>query len=103
MAEFVKVASTSDIPEGTCKAFDVKLNEFVIAHTADGFHAIADECSHDGSPFGESKLDGFEVICPRHGARFDVRSGDVTAPPAVVPVDKYELKVEGNDILVRLD
>jgi 3-phenylpropionate/trans-cinnamate dioxygenase ferredoxin subunit len=103
VAEFVKVARTSDIPVGTLRKYDVRLNEFVIAHSANGFHAFADECTHDGAPFGDGRLDGHEIVCPRHGARFDIRTGKVTGPPALIPVEVYELKIEGDDILVRLD
>jgi 3-phenylpropionate/trans-cinnamate dioxygenase ferredoxin subunit len=103
MTDFVKVAAVDEIPEGSLKKFDINQVEFVLAHTAQGFYAFPDECTHDGAPFGGGKLEGQEVICPRHGARFNVATGAVTAPPALVPIDTYEVKVDGNDILVRLD
>jgi 3-phenylpropionate/trans-cinnamate dioxygenase ferredoxin subunit len=102
MANFTKVASTGDIPEGGFKSFELDYDRIVVAHTTDGFFAFADECTHDSEPFGKGKLKGHEIVCTRHGARFDVRTGEVTAPPALVPVDTYELKIEGDDILVRL-
>ena len=97
------MATTDEIPEGSFKAVEVDFERIVIAHTPDGFFAIADECSHDGEPFGKGKLSGNEIICTRHGARFDVRSGAVTRAPALVALDTFEVKVDGNDILVRLD
>lgn len=103
MDGFVKVAQTGDIPEGTLKKFDIDMTEFIIAHTPDGFHAFPDECSHDSAPFGNAQLHGNEIQCPRHGARFDVITGDALSAPAVVPIEKYELKIEGDDIFVRLD
>jgi 3-phenylpropionate/trans-cinnamate dioxygenase ferredoxin subunit len=103
MAGFVKVAKTEEIPEGGFKSFEVDFTRFVVAHTSDGYFAFIDECTHDSEPFGKGKLKGNEIVCTRHGARFDVRSGAVTAPPAIVPLDTFEVKVEGNDILVRLD
>lgn len=103
MGGFVKVARTDDIAEGSFKSFEIDFNQFVIAHTPEGFFAFVDECTHDGEPFGRGRLKGEQIVCSRHGARFDVRSGAVTAPPAIVPLDTYELRIEGDDIFVKLD
>jgi 3-phenylpropionate/trans-cinnamate dioxygenase ferredoxin subunit len=103
MAEYVKVAAKTDIPRGSFKAYRIGFDRLVIAHTADGFYAFADECTHDSEPFGHGVLDNNDIVCARHGARFDVRTGEVTAPPALVPLDTYELKIDGEDILVLLD
>ena len=102
MAEWIKLASVDDIPEGTMKAVEHRYNQLVICHTEDGFHAVANECSHDFAPIGGGKLVGKEIVCPRHGAKFDM-NGFPTAPPAVAPIDTFEVKIEGNDILVLLD
>lgn len=103
MGEFFKVAKTDEIPVGTFKSVEVDFDRILIVHTEDRFYALADECSHDAGTISEGSLSGHEVVCPRHGARFDVTTGAVTAPPAVVPIDTYEMKIEGNDIMVRLD
>jgi 3-phenylpropionate/trans-cinnamate dioxygenase ferredoxin subunit len=78
----------------------------VIFNIAGEFYAIADLCSHDDGPLGEGRLEGYEIICPRHGARFDVRSGDVLALPAVVDIPAYPLRIVDGQIeigLPRLD
>ncbi len=67
------------------------------------FYAIDDVCTHDGGPLDQGTLEGEVIECPRHGARFDVRSGKVLALPAVRPISAYRLKVEGDHILVALD
>jgi len=103
MPGFVKVATVDEIPEGSFKSLEVDFDRIVIAHTADGYFAFADQCTHDGEPFGKGKLKGHEIICTRHGARFDVRTGAATSAPAIVPVDTFETKVDGRDILVRLE
>jgi 3-phenylpropionate/trans-cinnamate dioxygenase ferredoxin subunit len=103
VAEFVRVASVDDIPEGAFRAYEINFTRLVIAHTDEGFFAFADECSHDSEPFGRGELTDHEIVCPRHGARFDIRTGAIKAPPAVAPIDTYEIKLEGNDILVKLD
>lgn len=98
---FVKVGTTSDVVPGEVKAFDVNGTSIVVANI-DGAElcAIADLCTHDGGPLGDGTLDGALVECPRHGARFDVRTGAVKALPAVRPVKTYAVKVEDSDILV---
>lgn len=103
MSEFVRVASVDDIPVGSFKSVEVDFDRVLIVRLDDGFYAVADECSHDAGTISEGSLAGHEVVCPRHGARFDVKTGAVTAPPAIVPIDTYETKIEGSDILVRLD
>jgi nitrite reductase/ring-hydroxylating ferredoxin subunit len=103
MAGFVKVATMSDIPEGSMKAFTIGHDRVVVAHTADGFYAFADECSHDSAPISDGRLKDHQVICPRHGARFNIVTGAVEAPPAVVGIDTYEVKIDGDDILVRCE
>ncbi|MFZ5980078.1 MAG: non-heme iron oxygenase ferredoxin subunit [Candidatus Zixiibacteriota bacterium] len=103
MAGFVKVATVDEIPEGSFKAFKTKHHKFLVAHITDGFFAVADECSHDAAPISEGELYGDDIVCPRHGARFDLTTGEVKAPPAVAPIDSYEVKIDGSDILVLLD
>ena len=103
MSEFVKVAKTSDIPEGGLKGFEIGYNRFVIAHTAEGFFAVVDECSHDSAPISDGRVRGNHIMCTRHGARFDLKTGAVTHPPAIAPIDTLELKIEDDDILVLLD
>ncbi len=103
MAEFKKVASVNDIPAGSMKAFEIRHNRFVVCNTGDGVFAVVDECSHDSAPISAGELRGDEVVCPRHGARFNVKDGSVKAPPAIVPIDTYDVKVEGEDIYVLLN
>ena len=103
MAEYVAIADESDIPSGTTKAFEVRHHRLVVAHTDSGFYAIANECTHDSAPISDGKLRGNVIMCRRHGAKFDVTNGAVMAPPAIVPLDTYELKVENGKILVLLD
>jgi 3-phenylpropionate/trans-cinnamate dioxygenase ferredoxin subunit len=103
MNGFQKVAKTTDIPLGEMAGFEAGHREILLAHTDDGFFAVIDECSHDSAPISDGELFGNEVVCPRHGARFDLRTGAVTAPPAIVPIDTVEIKIEGDDIWVSLE
>lgn len=103
MAEFKKVARVEDIPAGTVRGFEVGYDKIVICNTGEGFYAVIDECSHETLPLNQARLKGNIIICPHHGARYDVRTGMVTHPPAIVPVQTYEVKVENGDIFVKLD
>jgi 3-phenylpropionate/trans-cinnamate dioxygenase ferredoxin subunit len=101
--EFVAAARTKDIPPGHVRVFTVDGLDVAIANVDGSFYAIDDVCTHDGGPLGEGTLFGDQVECPRHGARFDVKTGRVKALPAVLPVRTYEVKVEGDIIKVRVD
>ena len=101
MAEFTRIASVTDIPKGAMRSYQVGYDHIVLCNVGGKFFALADECSHDAAPISDGKLEGGNLVCARHGAKFDVVSGAVTGPPAVIGIDKYEVKVEGNDILVK--
>jgi 3-phenylpropionate/trans-cinnamate dioxygenase ferredoxin subunit len=103
MGDFKRIADTHEIPLGEMRSFDLGLYNVVIVHTDDGYFAIRDECTHDSAAISDGELDDGEVVCARHGARFDLATGAVKAPPALAPLDTYELKIDGEDILVRID
>jgi len=101
MAEFVKVCKVDEIPEGGRRWVEFEEETLVIFKVDGKFHAIADVCTHDGGPLEDGDLEGYEVECPRHGARFDIRSGEALRFPAVTPVPAYETKIEGDDLYVE--
>jgi nitrite reductase/ring-hydroxylating ferredoxin subunit len=84
--DFVKVAESSDIGPSTIpstmKAVDVGREKICIINIDGNFYAIGNVCTHMGGPLNEGKLEGFEVECPWHGSKFDVRTGEPTKPPA---------------------
>ncbi|MBI5631356.1 MAG: non-heme iron oxygenase ferredoxin subunit [Elusimicrobia bacterium] len=98
---FAKVASVSDIPAGSMRVVEAGRLRIALCNVEGRFYAVEDVCTHDDGPLGEGTLRGCEVECPRHGARFDVRTGAVTRMPAVVPVRTFPVRVEGEDILVE--
>ena len=102
MANFVKVAETGEIPPGERKVIQVEGIFIAVFNVGGAFYAIEDICTHDDGPLAEGELAGFEIECPRHGARFDIRTGQVLSFPAVTDVPWFEVKVEGNDVLVDL-
>lgn len=99
--DFVKVAETKDIQPSTMKAVDLASERVCIVNVEGNYYAIGNVCTHVGGPLDEGTLEGYEVECPWHGSKFDVRTGEPTKPPARQAVPKYEVKVEDNNILVR--
>jgi 3-phenylpropionate/trans-cinnamate dioxygenase ferredoxin subunit len=102
MSDFVPVAKTSEIPDPGKKLVEVDERLVVVVHAAGQFYAIDDVCTHDGGPLGEGDLDGYEISCPRHGAKFDVRDGRALTMPATKATASHHVKIEGDDILVKL-
>ena len=97
---FVTVARVGEIPPGGVKVVRLDDQEIAVFNLAGVYHAVDDVCTHDGGPLAEGLIDGHTIECPRHGARFDIRTGAVLAMPATVPVPTYAVRVEGDDIQV---
>ena len=101
MAVFTKVASRSEIPEGTGKAVEVGGKTIALFHCDGEFYAIDNTCAHRGGPLAEGSVSGTSVTCPWHGWEYDVRSGEC-AMDASVTVQPFTVKVEGDDIFVAV-
>jgi nitrite reductase/ring-hydroxylating ferredoxin subunit len=99
--DFVKAAESKDIAPSSMKAVDVADEKVCIINIEGNYYAIGNVCTHVGGPLDEGTLEGYEVECPWHGSKFDVRTGEPTKPPARQSVPTYEVKLEGNNILVR--
>jgi 3-phenylpropionate/trans-cinnamate dioxygenase ferredoxin subunit len=100
---FQRAANVEDVPVGEVRVFRVDGVEVAVANVGGTFYAIDDVCSHDGGPLGEGRVFGDQVECPRHGARFDVKTGRPRTLPAVMPVRTFPVEVEGNEIKVDTD
>ena len=108
MEDFFKVASVDEIPPGGKKLVEVDFLPVAIFNIDGKFLAVEDVCTHDGGPLAKVKnpiveLDGDEIVCPRHGARFSVKTGEALSMPAYEPIECYEVKIEDGDILVSVD
>ena len=102
MADFVKVAKTAEIVPGQGKMIEVGGKKIALFNVEGSFHAIDDTCTHRGGPLSEGSLDGKEVTCPLHGARFDVTTGGVLGPPAPQGVARYSVRVASTDSEVEV-
>ena len=100
--EFIEVATVEEIPSGNRLFIDIDGHSLVIFNVAGKYYAIADLCSHDDGPLGDGDLDGLEIACPRHGARFDIRTGKVLSLPAIVDIPAYPVRVVDGDVEIGL-
>ncbi len=102
LSSFVKVAETGSIPDPGRITVEVAGRMVVVFHVEGEFYCIDDVCTHDGGPLGEGLLDDHRVACPRHGALFDIRTGAPLTMPATEATISHEVKVIGNDVLVKI-
>jgi 3-phenylpropionate/trans-cinnamate dioxygenase ferredoxin subunit len=100
---FVAIADVKDIPAGTVKVVVHGNARYAVCHAGDEYFVVDDTCTHDDGPLGEGSLDGFAIVCPRHGAKFDVRTGQVLQMPAAYPIRSYETRVEHDKIYFKAD
>ena len=99
---YVRVGRVSDVPEGGAEVFEVEDRRIAVYRIPEGLFAIDDICTHDGGPLAQGEVEGDQVICPRHGARFSIKTGAALSLPAITGVTSYPVRVEGDDLLVGL-
>jgi nitrite reductase/ring-hydroxylating ferredoxin subunit len=97
---FVRVAALSEIPPGDMKTVEVGNEQVLLVNVGGKIHACDDVCTHSYASLSEGDLDGAEIQCPLHGAMFNVVTGQVLTPPADEPLRLFEVRIEGDDILV---
>lgn len=92
----------NDVPEGHVRVVVVGNTRIAIGNVAGEFYAIDDVCTHDGGPLGEGMLIGCEIECPRHGAVFDIRTGQALTLPATEGVNSYPVFIDGDELFVEI-
>jgi nitrite reductase/ring-hydroxylating ferredoxin subunit len=97
---FVKAATVNDIPSGQVKQISLQGKTLALFNVNGTFYAIDNECSHRNGPLAEGFIEGSEVVCPWHGARFDICTGNNLSPPASKGVKSYKVQVVGQDVEV---
>lgn len=100
--EYVTVATVDELGDGDRLIVDIDGDPIAVFNLGGKYYAIMDICSHDDGPVAEGPLEGHEIECPRHGAHFDVRTGEVLSLPAVVDIPAYPVRVEGDEIQIGL-
>jgi 3-phenylpropionate/trans-cinnamate dioxygenase ferredoxin subunit len=99
---WVTIATPEQIPPGQVRVFQLGEERIAVCNVDGEFYTIDDECTHDHGPLDQGFLDGRQIECPRHGARFDVTTGKVVALPAVRPVRTYPTRVSNGSVEVEI-
>ena len=95
-----RVSLLSEIPEGEVRVVACGDRSLALSNIDGELHAIDNLCTHDDGPLGEGRLQRGRIICPRHGAAFDAKTGAALTLPAVKGVKSYQVSVEGDDVFV---
>jgi 3-phenylpropionate/trans-cinnamate dioxygenase ferredoxin subunit len=103
MSDFVTVAKVGDVSANGLVGLVVEDRPIVLVEQDGEIFALEDRCSHEEFPLSSGECESGEITCVLHGARFNVRTGAPTALPAVMPVKTYEVRIEGDDVQVKLD
>ena len=103
MSDWIDVAAAEDLIQGGVSLVDVNGTEVAIFNIAGRLYAIEDVCTHDGGTLADGEVQGFEIECPRHGARFDLRTGRVTAPPAWEDIGTFPVRIRNGRVQIKDD
>ena len=103
MSDWADVAKADEIPPGGSKVVYLDGAKIAVFNLGGQYYAIEDVCTHDGGDLDGGTVEGEEIVCPRHGARFNIKTGAVTAPPAYEPVYSFPLRVHDGTIQIRDD
>jgi 3-phenylpropionate/trans-cinnamate dioxygenase ferredoxin subunit len=101
MPDWIDVDAVSNLPEGSVSLVDMDGTEVAVFNIGGHYYAIQDVCTHDGGTLAEGEVEDFEIECPRHGARFVLRTGKVTAPPAYEDVTLFAVRIHDDHVQVR--
>ena len=101
MSDWIDVAEENELAPGTWRTIDVDGTEVAVFNLGGAYYAIEDVCTHDGGVLTGGEVDGDVIVCPRHGARFSIRTGEVLAPPAYEDVPTFPVRVEAGIVQVR--
>ncbi len=99
-AQYITVATVDEIAPGQREVFEIGRRWIAVFNVSGTFYAIEDRCTHDDGPLAEGDLHECVISCPRHGAAFDITTGKVLSPPALVDVPAFEVRVISNEIQI---
>jgi 3-phenylpropionate/trans-cinnamate dioxygenase ferredoxin component len=101
-SDFVHLADLSNLVEGSAQTFELGDTYVILVREGDHVYCIDDVCTHDGGTLGDGWIEDKCIVCPRHGAKFDFRTGEAVAMPATEPTHSHDVKIVGGKVLVRL-
>lgn len=103
MSDWVDVAAVDELRAGTHRVVDVDGAAVAVFNLDGAYYAVEDVCTHDGGTLTGGSVEGDQIICPRHGARFSIKTGAVLAPPAYEPIHSFPVRVADGRVQVRDD
>jgi 3-phenylpropionate/trans-cinnamate dioxygenase ferredoxin subunit len=103
MFDWIPAATVAELQPGAHRVVDVDGTSVVVFNVGGAFHAVENVCTHDGGELTGGCVEGDQIVCPRHGARFSVVTGEALSAPAYEPVPVFPVKVEGDRVFVRDD
>jgi len=95
------VIPLSQLPAGALRQVHIHGERVCVAHTGEGIYAVSDTCTHARVPLSDGYLEGRQVVCPWHGAMFDLKTGQPTCGPATYPLRRYHTRLSGDDVIVE--
>jgi 3-phenylpropionate/trans-cinnamate dioxygenase ferredoxin subunit len=103
MAEWIDVAPAEDFEPGSWRTIEYDDRVIAVFNLDGDFYAIEDICTHDGAELTGGEIEGTEIVCPRHGARFDIITGEALTPPAYEDIDTFEVRVKDGTVQVNVE
>ena len=103
MSDWVTVAKVGEVAPGDWRTAMVDDAPIVVFNLDGEYYAIEDVCTHDGGQLTGGTVEGDEIVCPRHGARFCIRTGEALSAPAYEPTARFPVRIENGEIQVRDD
>jgi 3-phenylpropionate/trans-cinnamate dioxygenase ferredoxin component len=100
-SEWIDIGGSDSVSETAPFSAEVDGIPIVVVRCGSDIYAVEDRCTHDGEPLGEAEVESCQIICPRHGAHFCLRSGEALTPPAYEPLRTYKVREEGGRVLVE--
>ncbi len=101
--KWIDAGLADSLPDGQSRSIAAGRRTIAVVRSGAGYFAIEDICTHDGAPLTGGQIEGNEIICPRHGARFCLRTGEALTPPAYEPVRVFTTKIENGHLWVHAD
>jgi 3-phenylpropionate/trans-cinnamate dioxygenase ferredoxin component len=101
MSTWINVATVSQLSAGTFRTVEIDGTDIAVFNVDDEYYAIEDICTHDGGILTGGAIEGDQIVCPRHGAHFSIRTGEALTPPAYEPVTTFPVRVHNDMVQVR--
>ncbi|MFY9329168.1 MAG: non-heme iron oxygenase ferredoxin subunit [Georgfuchsia sp.] len=103
MSDWITVAAQAEFPPGTCRTVDVEGTPVAVFNIDGNYYAIEDLCTHEAETLSDGDTDGLEIVCPRHGARFSLATGEALSPPAYEAVATFPVRIEAGVVQIKGD